>query len=44
VLQGAFVLAKAGDDATVAFDSIEHLRRYISLLFGRAPSGARRTT
>lgn len=33
VLQGAFILAKARDDAQVALDSVDHLRRYIELLF-----------
>lgn len=33
VLQGAFILAKAKGDAAVAADSIDHLRRYIVLLF-----------
>jgi TetR/AcrR family transcriptional repressor of nem operon len=33
VLQGAFILAKAKGSATVAADSIEHLKRYIVLLF-----------
>jgi TetR/AcrR family transcriptional repressor of nem operon len=33
VLQGAFILAKAKDDASIASDSIEHLRRYFELLF-----------
>ena len=33
VLQGAFVLAKAKDGTQVAIDSIDHLRRYIELLF-----------
>lgn len=33
VLQGAFVLAKAKDGTQVALDSIDHLRRYIELLF-----------
>jgi TetR/AcrR family transcriptional regulator, transcriptional repressor for nem operon len=33
VLQGAFILAKAKGDAAVAAASIEHLRRYIELLF-----------
>lgn len=32
VLQGAFILAKACD-AAVARDSVEHLRRYVELLF-----------
>jgi len=33
VLQGAFIVAKARGDAAVAAESIEHLRRYIELLF-----------
>jgi TetR/AcrR family transcriptional regulator, transcriptional repressor for nem operon len=33
VIQGAFVLAKAGNDAMFAADSIRHLRRYVELLF-----------
>jgi TetR/AcrR family transcriptional regulator, transcriptional repressor for nem operon len=33
VLQGAFVLAKAKDGTQVAIDSIDHLRRYVELLF-----------
>ncbi len=33
VLQGAFVLAKAKGGAAVAASSIDHLRRYIELLF-----------
>ena len=36
VLQGAFVLAKATNDADLARESIEHLRRYVGLLFGDA--------
>ena len=35
VIQGAFVLAKAGDDVSIASDSIEHLRQYIELLFNK---------
>ena len=35
VLQGAFILAKAKGHAAVAEDSIEHLRRYVELLFRR---------
>ena len=35
VLQGAFVLAKAKGGAAVAIGSIDHLRRYVELLFGR---------
>ena len=34
VLQGAFILAKAGDDAELARESVDHLDRYIRLLFG----------
>lgn len=37
VLQGAFILAKAKGGAEVAADSVDHLRRYIELLFGRRP-------
>jgi len=33
VLQGAFILAKAGGGADIAAASIDHLRRYIELLF-----------
>ena len=33
VLQGAFVLAKAHGDASVAVESANHLRQYIELLF-----------
>lgn len=33
VLQGAFVLAKAKGGAAVAADSVNHLRRYLRLLF-----------
>jgi len=33
VLQGSIILAKARDGADVAIASIEHLRRYIELLF-----------
>jgi TetR/AcrR family transcriptional regulator, transcriptional repressor for nem operon len=33
VMQGAFILAKAGGGAAVAIASVEHLRRYIGLLF-----------
>jgi TetR/AcrR family transcriptional regulator, transcriptional repressor for nem operon len=36
VLQGAFILAKAKGGAQVAADSVDHLRRYIELLFNRA--------
>jgi len=35
VLQGAFVLAKARGGAEIAADSIDHLTRYLELLFGQ---------
>jgi TetR/AcrR family transcriptional regulator, transcriptional repressor for nem operon len=35
VLQGAFILAKAKGNARVVAASIDHLRRYVELLFGR---------
>jgi TetR/AcrR family transcriptional repressor of nem operon len=49
VLQGAFILAKATGGAEIAADSIDHLRRYIELLFGvgtepAQPHKARTTT
>jgi len=34
VLQGAFILAKAAGGAEIAADSVDHLRRYIEMLFG----------
>ena len=34
VLQGAFILAKATNDTGAAHESVDHLRRYIELLFG----------
>ena len=40
VIQGSFILAKAKGGATVAAESIDHLRRYIELLFGRTKSTA----
>lgn len=40
VLQGAFILAKATDDRNVARESVDHLRRYLDLLFQSAPSRA----
>jgi TetR/AcrR family transcriptional repressor of nem operon len=47
VLQGAFMLAKATQDAADAAESIDHLRAYLEFLFdrprrGRRPSTARR--
>lgn len=43
VLQGAFILAKARNDAAVAIDSVDHLKRYFELLFGRDVKTARQT-
>ncbi|MGA7538372.1 MAG: TetR/AcrR family transcriptional regulator [Steroidobacteraceae bacterium] len=37
VTQGGFILAKAHGSAAVAAESLDHLRRYIELLFGRRP-------
>jgi TetR/AcrR family transcriptional repressor of nem operon len=42
VIQGAFILAKAAGSAAVAEESIDHLRRYLTLLF-RAPKKHRAT-
>jgi TetR/AcrR family transcriptional regulator, transcriptional repressor for nem operon len=41
VLQGAFILAKAKGGPEIAAASIEHLKRYITLLFGRQQTGER---
>jgi TetR/AcrR family transcriptional regulator, transcriptional repressor for nem operon len=40
VLQGAFILAKAKSGSAIAAESIDHLRRYVVLLFkdGRPPN------
>lgn len=35
VIQGAFVLAKAGNDPALAREGLDHLDRYIRLLFAR---------
>lgn len=35
IIQGAFVLVKAGDDVSIAAESLDHLRLYIELLFQR---------
>ena len=35
VIQGSFILAKADGKPSIAAESIEHLRRYIELLFNR---------
>jgi TetR/AcrR family transcriptional repressor of nem operon len=42
VLQGAFILAKAKGNAAVVGASIDHLRRYIELLFRRPKKKASR--
>ena len=34
VIQGAFVLAKAGNDPALAREALDHLDRYVQLLFG----------
>nr|WP_306263841.1 TetR/AcrR family transcriptional regulator [Pararhizobium sp. IMCC3301] len=39
VLQGAFILAKATGDRKVARESVDHLKRYIELLFAELPNG-----
>jgi TetR/AcrR family transcriptional repressor of nem operon len=35
VLQGAFILAKATGDRAVALESVDHLKRYLTLLFSQ---------
>ena len=42
VLQGAFILAKAKGGAAIAAESMDHLTRYLELLFG-AEKAARKT-
>jgi TetR/AcrR family transcriptional repressor of nem operon len=47
VLQGAFILAKAKNDVGIAIESVDHLRRYVELLFSGAsqtPSTRQRKT
>jgi TetR/AcrR family transcriptional regulator, transcriptional repressor for nem operon len=41
VLQGAFILAKAKNGPDIAAASIDHLRRYVELLFKSQPEGGR---
>jgi TetR/AcrR family transcriptional repressor of nem operon len=43
VIQGAFVMAKAQQDRRVASDSLDHLYRYVELLFGRSTTKRKRT-
>ncbi|MBK8230780.1 MAG: TetR/AcrR family transcriptional regulator [Candidatus Eisenbacteria bacterium] len=38
VLQGAFILAKARNGPRLAEESVDHLRRYVELLFNRSQS------
>ncbi|HAH09386.1 MAG TPA: TetR/AcrR family transcriptional regulator [Alphaproteobacteria bacterium] len=42
VLQGAFILAKAGNDPAYVKESIAHLRRYVELLFSIPNKGKRK--
>jgi TetR/AcrR family transcriptional regulator, transcriptional repressor for nem operon len=44
VLQGAFILAKAKGGAVVAGESIDHLRRYVELLFQSAKPKGKETS
>jgi TetR/AcrR family transcriptional repressor of nem operon len=37
VIQGAFILAKAQDGPAIAHDCLDHLRRYLELLFTQPP-------
>jgi TetR/AcrR family transcriptional regulator, transcriptional repressor for nem operon len=40
VIQGAFILAKAKNSRAPALESLNHLHRYIELLFGVASSAS----
>jgi TetR/AcrR family transcriptional repressor of nem operon len=44
VVQGAFIMAKASQDKQTAIDCIEHLHRYLELLFTPAPSARRKSS
>jgi TetR/AcrR family transcriptional regulator, transcriptional repressor for nem operon len=44
VIQGAFILAKATGGAEIAAESIDHLRRYIEMLFGVGTGQAKHLT
>lgn len=37
IVHGGFIMAKAEGSAAAAAESLDHLRRYIEMLFGRAP-------
>ncbi len=43
VIQGSFVLAKASNGPEIAIESLEHLRRYIELLFEVPPQEAKQS-
>jgi TetR/AcrR family transcriptional repressor of nem operon len=43
-IQGAFILAKAKHDSAIAAACIDHLRRYIELLFNQSPSAKEKTS
>ena len=40
VIQGAFVLSRAANDQAVVIEAIDHLRRYLECVFGRASTEA----
>lgn len=42
VLQGAFIMAKAGQNVAAAHDSVDHLYRYVELLFSRSTTDRKR--
>jgi TetR/AcrR family transcriptional repressor of nem operon len=44
VVQGAIILAKAKGGVDVAIESIDHLQRYVELLFGKNPRTKGKTT
>ena len=44
VIQGSFILAKASGSASVAAESLDHLRRYIELLFQTAAHNTEETS
>jgi len=44
VVQGAFIMAKARQDSRAAIDSLDHLYRYVELLFGRSTTVKRKKT
>ena len=44
VIQGGFILAKAKGSAAVAAESLDHLRRYVELLFGTGRTRRRNRT